>query len=523
MATYYWGPNGDIQMSPDGAATDPISLSLQQQGIYQSPEGWAIVTGSPGGQMGGAPRIILDTNGKQPPPDILSRFPMAPPQEQQGFQAQAAQYRAGEGKGMTLGEAALAAVGSYFGAQALGGLFGAAGGAGLGAGAGGAFDMSGTAGALGPGASGAGAAGAGAYGGGATGAFDAGASEGVFGSSGQPLYNSAAGEGSGFGATGLGAAIPAAGAASSLLGGANGSAIGTLASLLGIGAGANALLGSPAGGPGGSTGAMNTVQPNDLSAYYKLLGIDPSGLVQAGNAAGGQYADFAKLLQQLQTQMQGQAGVATGAQNDLLAAGRSTWDAAQDPQNALRDRTQQRITDASRAATSARGIGMGPEAAGIENQATSNFNIDWNNQQLSRMIAALSGMTSSFAGAGQQGQLVGADLTGAANFGSQVPGATLNSGQVPFQTQQTAYGAPIQAGNQYSTGLNTAFNPALASYNQGTSAAGTQSLLTGLNGLSQNYNQPGSWLQNVFGAGSGGGGTNGGMAYNPTPTLQAGY
>ncbi len=393
----------------------------------------------------------------------------------------------------------------------IGGLGGAA------AGAGGAFDMGGTAGALGPGASGVGAV-AGAA---APGAFDAGASEGVFGSSGQPLYNSGAGTGSGFGATGLGAAAPVAGAASSLLGGANGSALGTLASLVGIGAGANSLLSTPAGGPGGTTGAINTVQPNDLSAYYKLLGIDPSAYVQAGQTAGGQYADFARLLQTLQQQMQQQAGVATGAQTDLLAGGRAAFEAAQDPQNALRDRTQQRITDASRAATSARGIGMSPESAGIENQAVGNFNIDWNNQQLLRLLAGLSGMGTAFGQAGQQGQLVGADLTGAANFGSQVPGATLNSGAVPFQTQQTAYGAPIAAGNTYSTGLNTAFNPALATFNQGNSAAGTTALLTGLNGLSQNYNQPGSWLQNVFGTGGGAGTPTGG--YNPTPTLQAGY
>ncbi len=252
-----------------------------------------------------------------------------------------------------------------------------------------------------------------------------------------------------------------------------------------------------------------------------MLGIDPSGYVQAGNQAGGQYADFAKLLQTLQQQMQGQAGVATGAQNDLLAAGRSTWNTAQDPQQALYDRTLQQVQQQARGADTSRGIAMSPVSAGVENQATSNFNIDWNNQQLSRMIAALSGMGGAFNSAGQQGQLVGADLTGAANFGSQVPGATLSSGSVPFQTQYTAYGAPIGAGNQYSTGLNTAFNPNLAQYNAGQSAAGTQALLTGLNGLSQNYNQPGSWLQNVFGTGGGSGGTPAG-SYNPTPTLQSG-
>ncbi len=321
--------------------------------------------------------------------------------------------------------------------------------------------------------------------------------------------------GAGAGAAGL------LGPAAGLLGGANGSALGTLASLMGVGVGANALLSQPAGGPGGTTGAINTVQPNDLSAYYKMLGIDPSGYVQAGNAAGGQYADFAKLLQTLQQQMQQQAGVAQGAQGDLLAAGKQAFTAGQDPQQALYQRTLQQVQQQARGADSARGIAMSPTSAGVENQATSNFNIDWQNQQLARMLAGLSGMGQAYNQAGQQGQLFGADLTGAANFGSQVPGATLSSGSVPFQTQYTAYGAPIGAGNTYSTGLNTAFNPALATYNAGQGAAGTQALLTGLNGLSQNYNQPGSWLQNVFG--TGGGSSTPAGSYNPTPTLGAGY
>lgn len=204
------------------ATGDAIGASLQQQGIYQSPDGWAIVTGSPGGQLGGAPRIILDTNGKQPPPEVLARFPMAPPQEQQGFQQQAAQYRAGEGKPVSMAQAALAAVGAYFGGQALGGLIG---GGGLPAGASGAFDMGGTAGSLGPGASGSGSAvgslvdpswGVNARGAADTGAFDQGASSGVFGSSGQPLYNT--GAGGEVAAAGLGspAGIAAAGGSSFL-------------------------------------------------------------------------------------------------------------------------------------------------------------------------------------------------------------------------------------------------------------------------------------------------------------------
>ncbi len=161
MKTVWDGDQVVMVTDDDPRATgDAIGASLQKMGIYQSPEGWAIVTGSPGGQLGGAPRIILDTNGKQPPPDVLSRFPMASPQEQQGVARQKAQYEAGEGKPTSMGEAVLAAVASYFGASALGGMAG-------------------------------GAAGAGAEAGGA-GAFDAGGSAGVFDSAGNPLYQGGA-------------------------------------------------------------------------------------------------------------------------------------------------------------------------------------------------------------------------------------------------------------------------------------------------------------------------------------------
>lgn len=175
--------SGDVMAVTDDdprATGDAIGTSIQQQGFYQSPEGWAIVTGSPGGQLGGAPRIIVEPGGKQPPQDVISRYPMASPQEMQGFQQQAAQYRAGEGKPVPFSTAVLSALGAYGAGSAIAGLGGAAGGAStvgdigggldtpaslygggggsnLGSlGSGGAFDMGGTAGTLGEGASGAG-------------------------------------------------------------------------------------------------------------------------------------------------------------------------------------------------------------------------------------------------------------------------------------------------------------------------------------------------------------------------------
>lgn len=188
MTQYVQGPDGVLQMYADNdprAGSDPIAAQLASQGYYQSPEGWAII-GGPNApkEVGGAPRIFIDANGKQPPASVLQQYPMAPPQEQQAAQQRAAQYNAGEGKPVPFATAVLTALGSFAGGSLLGGATGTgagttslgnlaatdlagtggvgtsgvAGSSNLGAltGAGGAFDMGGTAGALGEGASGAG-------------------------------------------------------------------------------------------------------------------------------------------------------------------------------------------------------------------------------------------------------------------------------------------------------------------------------------------------------------------------------
>jgi hypothetical protein len=203
--------------------------------------------------------------------------------------------------------------------------------------------------------------------------------------------------------------------------GAVGGGAGGLAAQAAPGAGAGSGAAAPAAGTGaGAAGAVGA-GANALQALGPL-----STLASGIGVAGGLH----NLLNP----------VNPGANQNLTNAGNQTFAAAQDPQNALYNRTLQQVQDQSRQASSVRGIGMSPEAAGIENQATSNFNIDWQNNQLSRMIAALGGMS----------------------------------------------GANNASVGQANLGLNQ-------------SASGTNALLTGLNGLQANYNQPGSWLSNIFG------------------------
>ena len=281
------------------------------------------------------------------------------------------------------------------------------------------------------------------------------------------------------------------------------------AAVIGIGSGLNSLFNSSSGSPQGSgasatTGAMNTVQPNDMTAYMKMLGINPSSYVNAGNQAGQQYGQQAGLDQMYQQMMQQQAGTSSGAQQNLMGAGNQMWSTVQNPQAGLYNQMLAQTNDTANASTAMRGIGVSPEAAGIQNQAVNQFNNAWNNNMVQNQATGLNAMTGAYNAAGNQGQLTGANLTGAANYGQQQATNTLQSGSVPFQTQQTAYGAPIAAGNQYSTGLNTALNPNLANYNLGAanyganqSSAGMQSLLTGLNSFGGS-SQP-NWLQSAYG------------------------
>lgn len=119
-----------------------------------------------------------------------------------------------------------------------------------------------------------------------------------------------------------------------------------------------------------------------------------------------------------------------------------------DPQNALYARTQQQVADQSNAQAAASGVGGTPYGQGVAGQTMSNFNIDWQNQQLQRAAT----------GAGAAGQLGGA-ATGMIGQGAQLQSAGIGqfmqgAGQ-PYNTyagiNQNQLGLLNQA-NQYGQG-----------------------------------------------------------------------
>lgn len=291
----------------------------------------------------------------------------------------------------------------------------------------------------------------------------------------------------------------------------------TVAAVVGIGSGLYSMYNthenSGGGGGGGGMGPTGSDVGSADAAWQALLKQMMSGYGDQAGALGpylgeafknGQldYGALASMMKGWGGTLSGEAGKFFGAGDELRGAGRQLWDAASDPQNALRDRTQQRIVDASRAGTSARGIGMSGESAGIENQAVGNFNIDWNSQLLDRMSKGLSGYSNAFNEAGRQSQAGGADLAGAQ---SMFAGA----GALPFNLAQ-----------MFSSGMNSGiYGPAAGMMGQidpyiGLGQSGQQNAFaqgqTGLNnfttGLQQFGGSPGySWLTNYFGSPSGGG------------------
>src|SRR3990172_8332125 len=81
--------------------------------------------------------------------------------------------------------------------------------------------------------------------------------------------------------------------------------------------------------PGGLGGADETwqaqtgaIDPVLAAAYSKMLGIDTQPLLQAGQAAGGQYAGLSELARALSQQMAGGSAETMGAGRDVYALGR---------------------------------------------------------------------------------------------------------------------------------------------------------------------------------------------------------
>lgn len=248
---------------------------------------------------------------------------------------------------------------------------------------------------------------------------------------------------------------------------------------------------------GGINGQTAQLSPDLLAAYQNMM---------------KQYGPLATQMQGFGNTLAGNATTAFGDAGTLKAGGDALFNMGMDPQKAMYNQYMQNTQDTSRAGTSMRGIGMGAESAGIENQAVNNFNNQWQDKQVARAAQGLQGQTGAYDAAGRMSQLGNADLTGS---------VTMNQGAAQL---------PFAAANAYSAGMNQGvYGPESGMMGQiipylyaGQGAAGQAfgQGQTNLNNITTGAGQIGNWLTSQFG----GGGSLPGNGYtNPGGYTDSGY
>lgn len=116
----------------------------------------------------------------------------------------------------------------------------------------------------------------------------------------------------------------------------------------------------------------------------------------------------------------GTAGSGYDFSQSLVPYASSVLDMGFDPQQELYNRTLHQTQEQQRVGQAARGIEMSPYGAGLENDALKNFNIDWQNSQLDRAIAA----GNAGSALGQTAFGLGSDASKLAASGSLLPYST---------------------------------------------------------------------------------------------------
>lgn len=194
--------------------------------------------------------------------------------------------------------------------------------------------------------------------------------------------------------------------------------------------------------PGADIGnwTLPLAQQTASSLYYNPYagGFQGGANIAAGlgqNAALNQY---------------GGGGAIMGAGLGLLPYGGSILQTGFDPQNELYARTLGKLQDQTGANLANSGVLNSPYGQGVQANTLSNFNIDWQNTQLGRQLAALTGAGGAFNNAGglvtQGGQLQSGGAGDYARF-SGLPYMTaqgIGTGQLGALTGLQGVGAGAQ-------------------------------------------------------------------------------
>ena len=164
----------------------------------------------------------------------------------------------------------------------------------------------------------------------------------------------------------------------------------------------------------------------------------------------------------------GNAGALGGQVPGMIGASNAVLGSAFDPQGALYGRTLGQVTDQEGAYLANAGLGTTPYGAGLMGQTLGNFNIDWQNQQLSREVQGLGAYTGGIGAAGQT-------ATGAYGLGSTAATGGAQFGGLPWSTFNTIGGMPLgllSGASQYGIGAANIPQQQIGDWQQYVSGAG---------------------------------------------------
>jgi len=229
-------------------------------------------------------------------------------------------------------------------------------------------------------------------------------------------------------------------------------------------------LANVAANPGGSVFPMAGAAGNMANSIYNM----GSNLAPVAGGAFGAAPWFMNQGNAAAAQAQplfNQSGQAFGAGASILPYMNPVLASGFDPQNALYNRTAQQVQDQTRAAEAARGVATTPYGAGVEGQTMSNFNIDWQNQQLARQAQA-AGAASGILGAGMGAFGTGGQLAGQGGNLMNTAGGLYGQGVGALNTGANIMNTAGGLQNMGLSGLNTA---------AGITGQGVSDIATGAN------------------------------------------
>lgn len=238
----------------------------------------------------------------------------------------------------------------------------------------------------------------------------------------------------------------------------------------------------------GSSNPYSQLSPQILQAFETLF--NNSGT--SGYATGA--ANSGTALTNVGNQAVNASAPLNTAALGLLPGAAQVYNLGLDPQSALYNQQLQKTNDQANVTNAQYGL-TGQQAAGNTQQADTNFNIDWQNQQLSRALAGLSGAGTAISNAS-------GNAINASNLGTTGANNILAGGAAPYNAQQTVGSNQETALTQY---LSQLLGPVTSTQSTIGDLSGYlgQGINASASGATAGLNDYYAQLQNSANAGSG--------------------